>query len=339
VTAAPTSVVRRDAQIFTLGDSGYFLGIVALVNSLRLTGNAQPITVLDLGLTQSQRAILGPRCSFIEAAELSGMRIWMLQAFPHLVDPQGVIGIIDSDVIVTSRLNQFLDEAATGKIVAFPEPVCPDRHFSEWATLFDLTRDLRSGQRYVNAGCIFVSTLQHPEFLKRWWDCSLKINSQRTFLDDADYTSPVAFGEQDALNALLMSEMSPSEIAVQPRHLQRYFDTQPGRVQVHSVKRLDCSHDGHRVSFLHRVWVNKPWQRGSWRTIKRTAYSRCLRRVLVAKDVEIRVPNSELPLWLKRGPAGYMTLQLLFALEAFRAGRRRFKNMRRGPSTGATDPA
>ena len=38
-------------QIFTMGDAGYFLGIVALINSLRLTGNHEPVTVLDLGMT------------------------------------------------------------------------------------------------------------------------------------------------------------------------------------------------------------------------------------------------------------------------------------------------
>ena len=272
--------------------------------------------MLDLGLTRNQRSILEAHCSFIEAEQLGDMKIWVLQAFPHLVDPQCVVAIIDSDIIITSRLDRFFDEAATGKTVVFPEPECPNRNFAEWANLFDLRRPLRSGQLYVNAGCIFFSTLQQPDFLERWWDCCVKIKSEPTFLDHWDNTSPLAFGEQDALNALLMSESLPHQVSMQSWHVERYFDTQPGHVSVQDLERLECRHEGHEVSILHRAWVNKPWQPGSWHTVKRTAYSRCLRRVLVAKDVEIQVPRSELPVWLEPGPVGYAVLQLLFVVSA-----------------------
>ena len=47
---------------FTIADATYFLGLVALVNSLRLQGHADPITVLDLGLRAEQREALKTEC-------------------------------------------------------------------------------------------------------------------------------------------------------------------------------------------------------------------------------------------------------------------------------------
>jgi len=303
-------------RIFTMGDSGYFLGIVALINSLRITGNDQPVTVLDLGLTTAQRAVLAPRCTFIESQRMQGMKPWVLAPFAYVVDPHGVVAIIDSDIIITSSLKGFFDQAAAGQIVVFPEPVCPDRRFTAWKQEFKLLAELREGQPYVNAGCIFFSTEAHPEFLSRWWECCVRIASTPTMLDDMDASSPLAFGSQDALNALLTSEITPSDLSVQSWHAERFFDTQPGHVSVANLDRLECMHEGHRVSVLHRVWVDKPWQRTSWRSVKRTAYSRCLRRVLAGSDVEIQVPQSELPVWLKPGPVGGAALHLLYLIKS-----------------------
>ena len=50
---------------FTIADANYFLGLVALVNSLRLQGHADPITVLDLGLQTDQREALETECDFV----------------------------------------------------------------------------------------------------------------------------------------------------------------------------------------------------------------------------------------------------------------------------------
>jgi hypothetical protein len=54
-------------RVFAVGDAEYFLGVVALVNSLRITGNDMPVTVLDLGFTFGQRTLLASHCELIAA--------------------------------------------------------------------------------------------------------------------------------------------------------------------------------------------------------------------------------------------------------------------------------
>ena len=43
---------------FTVSTHRFFLGTVALLNSLRLTGNAGELVVLDAGLTPDERELL-----------------------------------------------------------------------------------------------------------------------------------------------------------------------------------------------------------------------------------------------------------------------------------------
>jgi hypothetical protein len=49
-----------DVTFHTVSDNAFFPETVALLNSLRLTGNNGPLVVLDHGLTQAQRERLAP---------------------------------------------------------------------------------------------------------------------------------------------------------------------------------------------------------------------------------------------------------------------------------------
>ena len=44
-----------DIAFYTVTDSHHFLGVVGLVNSLRLVGHDEPVFVTDAGLTAEQR--------------------------------------------------------------------------------------------------------------------------------------------------------------------------------------------------------------------------------------------------------------------------------------------
>ncbi len=106
---------RAGVRFFTLGDADYFVGAVALVNSLRLVGHTERITFLDLGLLPEQRAILAAECDFVDVRREPGDHPWTYQPFAHLTDPSGICAILDSDVIVTRRLDELIDRARDGR--------------------------------------------------------------------------------------------------------------------------------------------------------------------------------------------------------------------------------
>ena len=54
------------ATFYTISSAGYFPGTVALLNSLRLTGNAGELVVLDRGLLPDQRARLEPQARVVD---------------------------------------------------------------------------------------------------------------------------------------------------------------------------------------------------------------------------------------------------------------------------------
>ena len=57
-----------NAAFYCVADERYFLGAVGLVNSLRLVGHAEPIYLLDCGLTDAQRELLGRRGELVDGA-------------------------------------------------------------------------------------------------------------------------------------------------------------------------------------------------------------------------------------------------------------------------------
>ena len=154
-------------SFFTITDRAYFPGTVALFNSLHITGNASRFVVLDAGLTARQRHLLR-RHAILQPLSASPTRPWLLKAFPRLVEPKGVIVIIDSDMIVTRSLQDVLEQARQGKICVYPDHVSQsNRWFKEWGDVLALQSPLRK-QQYVNSGFIALSVDYWPHFLDRF---------------------------------------------------------------------------------------------------------------------------------------------------------------------------
>ena len=74
---------------------------------------------------------------------------------------------------------------------------------------------------------------------------------------------------------------------------------------------LACELRGHRPYLLHYWGGPKPWARNAWIRVSRDAYVRLMPRLLLAPDVPVRLEPGELPLWLRRTPAGRSALMLL----------------------------
>lgn len=294
---------ENNITFYTISDARFFPGVVALLNSLRLTGHQHRLIILDCGLTPSQREVLQDHCTLFEMPKLLASNPCQFKPFPHLLDPTGTVVIIDSDMIVTRSLQDIIDLAQQGKICAFPDPEC-DRYFEEWQTLFDLPSKPRR-QTYVNSGFLAFSTESWPDLLPKWWQASSKILLHPTVAEGvAD--NPSAQADQDALNALLMSEFPPDAIALQPEDgevYRRRFQ----QVRVTNRQTLAATYRGQDTIILHCCNSPKPWHDSAWRKIRANdAYICLMRRLLSEGDVTVKVRGKQLPIWLRGGILGQL---------------------------------
>ena len=129
----------------TVADAGYFLGAVAMLNSLRLTGNEGELVVIDRGLTPAQRASLGQHARILELSpEDRAKHAYFQRQLVYRYGLDGVLVFLDSDMLVTGSLAPVVEDASRGKIVVYPNhPSGWHRFFPEWAHVFALEAPLR----------------------------------------------------------------------------------------------------------------------------------------------------------------------------------------------------
>jgi hypothetical protein len=303
-----------DVTLQTVSNSRFFPGTVALLNSMALTGNRHPVTVLDVGLAAGQRRLLDRHCCVVDG-ERHAQAPLLFKPFGHGVQ-SGVVVVADSDMIFTGSLERILAEAREGGICAFADPDS-GRWFAEWEQIFDLSGPLRR-ETYVNTGLIAFSATRWGWLLSRWLEACTRIPEGSLIAGTAQDRSvrangashPVAKGDQDALNALLMSEVPAGAVVIQPAGGQAFFwNLRATRVVDRST--LACESGGRRVTVLHFNGVPKPWEPASWRRVRRDAYSRLLPRVLFADDVPIRLEPASFPIWMRADPSSAVSLTAL----------------------------
>ena len=296
-----------DVTFFTISDSLYFIGTVALLNSLRLTLHRGTFVVLDAGLSPAQRARLEAHATVVDLPVELTANPTVLKAYASLFDQHGVSVIIDSDMIVARSLGDVIERARAGKISVVADPL-PDRWFEEWSMGFGLRKPLRR-QKYVNAGLVALSTEHWPDFLQRWWELCERIPTKAAMMRGSA-NNPFWAADQDALNALLMSEMPRSAVEVLPPE----YEVHPGQMMHASVvdaSTLRCTYHGNRLSILHYSMQPKAWQRSGWVRVRRDAYVRLFPRVVCGDDVLIQLMEDEVPLWLRPNAIGLLTLMVL----------------------------
>ena len=111
-------------------NSDFFLGAVALVNSLRLLGHAEPIIVLDCGLRPAQRARLSEEATLVSAPD--DVTPYLLKTVGPLRHPAKVMVLVDADIIVTRPLTELVERASHGRVLAVEHG--RDRFFGEWGS-------------------------------------------------------------------------------------------------------------------------------------------------------------------------------------------------------------
>jgi len=300
-TASPGS----DATFFTVCNDKYFPGLVGLLNSLRLMGHNDPLVVGDCGLTAAQRALLASHCKLIELNSTLVRNAMQYKPFPFLVRPRGIVVVIDSDMIVTRSLSPVLALAGQGKICAFPDGNF-DTWWAEWQEIFNLPCAPRKQQSYVNSGFVAFSASFWPELLEQWWKACERIRDRPTFQEGVSLANPTVGGDQDALNAVLMSLIPADALLLLPWEGQvTPFDSR--NLRSIDERLLKCEYKGQQPLILHHILLPKPWQWwgvcGWGGHMSGYVYLRFLRRLLNAPDVALKVPKPMLKIWLRQGNA------------------------------------
>jgi hypothetical protein len=117
------------------------------------------------------------------------------------------------------------------------------------------------------------------------------------------------------LNAVLMSEVPAEALAVQPVEEGPNLAKYPG-IRVVDAGTLACRCGGHATMLLHQADSPKPWQSRGWTRVRRNAYTRLLPRLLLEPDVALRLAPADLPLWLRPGITGRISLGGLSVMNA-----------------------
>lgn len=297
MTPAPT--------VYTLADSRYFIGVVALLNSLRLTGHDYAMVVLDCGFTDDQRTRLSKHGSVVTLPPELAARNVLAKPFFRETARDGVALWIDADILVTGPLASIVDSAREGRVCAYPVDHVDQRgrRFIEWTGQFGLAADPRK-QVYVQAGFLALDLPRHRELLDRWWEACETIPAREVF--EGDIESPLWAGDQDALNALLMSEVPSADVQVLPES-EAVFPPAAEQARVLDRATLSCELDGRPVRLVHYSWVPKPWAPLAWRRTRRPlsdVYRQLLPRVLFERDVTLRLAPNEVPPSLRPGLSG-----------------------------------
>jgi hypothetical protein len=193
--------------------------------------------------------------------------------------------------------------AETGKICLYYD-IPPTRWFSDWREIFGLQAPLRR-DRYLNAGFFALSRERWAWLLERWSELCQAMPPLSAYAGRKDV--PVLGSDQDALNALLMSEVSRSDVAELPSEEVVYTGLMH-QARVVDRERLLTVRKGHVVALMHYTGKLKPWMPQSWARINRDGYVRLLLRLLFEDDVPLRLSGNHVPPWLRPTTRGRLLL-------------------------------
>ena len=281
-----------DAAFYCVSGSDFFLGTVALVNSLRLQGHAEPIHLLDCGLGEEQKRLLGDQVALLAAPSQAPPSL--LKWIAPRVRSATTMFLIDTDMIVTRPLDDLFASAATGRLVAFEND--RQRHFEQWAALLGLGR-VRRGT-YLSSAAVCLSAELDPGFLAAIEDGLARLDSERTWIGDGEEADPLFYADQDVLNAIVLARLEPEQVLALDPALAA---TPPfSGLRCADRLRLRCRYaDGSEPYLLHH-FARKPWLV----SMRSNVYSRLMTRLLFADDVTVRVPAELVPTRLRAGLAG-----------------------------------
>jgi hypothetical protein len=278
--------------VYSICNERFFLGLVALVNSLRIHGVEAPVVVVDCGLNEQQRDLLAPQATIVPAPP--DVEPHLLKYVGPMQRPADSMLLIDADMIITRSLDPILDDVQAGKIAAFTDPL-GDRFFESWRELLDLP-ELRR-QPYVNAGFLGFPRDPGLRLLERLERDQVLIETAETIWSGGSSERPTYFADQDLLNALFASVVPASGVSIRGQELAPHPPFQG--VHVTDLATATCEYgDGTPPFLLHHMLKQKPWLVPQ----RPTPYSELLPRLWLAEDVAVRLSEEDVPLRFRGGP-------------------------------------
>jgi hypothetical protein len=231
------------------------------------------------------------------------------------VEPDGVAVIIDSDMIVTRSLGDLIAAARDeGKICLFSDfQANRKRWFAEWEQVFELSRPAPPPALPERG----LRPLRHPPPPRLPAALVARLRADPAREDPRpgpdEYDQPFWDGDQDVMNAVLMSEIPADAIKELPQEAAPTSDRLMW-VRGKDVQTLACEVRGVPTVLLHMTGGPKPWQEVAWMRVRRNGYVQLLPRLLLGDDVPIRLRAEDLPVWLRPGPRGAAALRALSGL-------------------------
>ena len=318
-------------SFYCMADARYFLGAVALVNSLRLVGHAERIVLLDCGLDDRQRSLLAREALVLPETPGTPDRghPFAQRVTAPLGAPAASMILLDADVIVTSPLDVIFEQAAAGSIVAFADALSA-RFNESWEG--ELSPGLLRRQTYVNAGFLALPLDAGTRLLRRLEQLVIGIDTSKSFWTKGVPEDPFFFLDQDVLNALLATEVAQDRLVMLPYGLAPHPPF-AGLVVDRQTLRARRA-DGTAAFLLHHV-IRKPWLE----TVAANAYSELLPRLLLEPDLPIRVGKRDVPRRLREDLSGRATRRRISASIWLRARRRRaLRRPGAGPWRSVAEP-
>lgn len=279
-----------EVAFYCVADANYFLGAVGMINSLRVVGHDEPVYLLDCGLTEAQREVLGPHVTVVRAE--SDTPPWLLKSVAPLAHPAETMVLLDADLVAVRRLDELIEIARPGKVVAFANNM--DRYVPEWGELLELGTSRR--QTYLCSACVALGRDPGDEVLGLMESRRDRVDFQRSFWRSNDAEYPFLYGDQDVLNAILSSRIAAERTVALDTRLAPAIPFEG--LELADERSLRCTFaDGTEPYVVHHILPVKPWREPAYDGV----YSQLLRRLLSSPDVPIRVTAGEIPLALRRG--------------------------------------
>jgi hypothetical protein len=277
---------------YLICDSKFFIGAVAVLNSLRLVGHDEPVFLVDAGLEKWQHDALSRHVELMVVR--NGIPPIMMKMIGPETYPADVAVVLDSDVIVTRPLTELIEIAASGRLVAFVNNAPNDvRFFPEWSSVLELGPMRR--QPYLASGQLVVPATLGKRLFGPWEEGQTKVDAERTILGRGKLSDPFYFADMDVFNAVVSSRFEPQEIVM----LENRLATIP---PFHDLELVDRERllvrypNGEQPFLLHHIMA-KPWLRST----RTNLYSLLLPRLLLAPDVTLRLRPDQVPLRLREG--------------------------------------
>ena len=276
---------------YCVADERYFLGAVAMINSLRHHGHDEPIYLLDCGLSAAQHDLLEGEVELVAAPAQSAP--YLLKTIAPLRYPAEAMVLIDADMIVTRPLGELIEQVRGGGVLAFCDR--QERYFAEWGEL--LGADSAIEHPYVSSGFVALGGTEGRRVIELMEEHQDLVEFERTFWRGNEPGYPFLYADQDVLNAILaagLAELNGDLTALD----RRLAATPPFRgLRLLDQTELRCAYEDGTEPFILHQFVRKPWLEPMYHGI----YSRLLARLLIESDVAIRVPEQSVPLRLRHG--------------------------------------